>query len=122
MQSGRVAIDARWISEEEKAKYLATALGIAYFPIDEDSYGYPVLEGAHARKPLIVARDGGGVTEFVRDGMEGFVVSPDPKEIADAFDRLWSDRALAARLGDAASHRVKELEINWPTIVEKLLS
>jgi len=118
----KVAIEARWISEEEKIERLAPALAVAYFPTDEDSYGYPTLEGAHARKGAIVASDGGGVTEFVRDGIEGFVLDPDPRAIADAFDRLWGDRRLAARLGEAAQVRVTELGIDWPSVVGKLLS
>ncbi|HEY1795833.1 MAG TPA: glycosyltransferase family 4 protein [Stellaceae bacterium] len=120
--AGRVTIEARWISEEEKAERLASALAIAYVPIEEDGYGYPVLEAAHARKASIVTDDGGAVREFVRDGVEGFVLPPDPKAIAEIFDRLWSDRKLAARLGDGAAARIDELGIGWPRVVERLLS
>ena len=35
----RVTFDFRWISEEEKADFLSTALASAYLPFDEDSYG-----------------------------------------------------------------------------------
>jgi glycosyltransferase involved in cell wall biosynthesis len=120
--SGKLAIDARWISEEEKVECLAAALGVAYLPIDEDSYGYPTLEGAHALKPSVVAVDGGGVTEFVRDGQEGLVVEPTPEAIAAALDRLWSDRRLAGRMGEAARARVEELGINWQSVVAKLVA
>jgi glycosyltransferase involved in cell wall biosynthesis len=119
---GKLTIEARWISEEEKVEVLAAALGVVYFPVDEDSYGYPTLEGAHALKPTIVAVDGGGVTEFVRDGEEGLVVEPTPKAVAAAFDRLWSDRRLAGRMGEAARARVEELGINWQTVVSKLVA
>lgn len=120
-KSSNIEIEARWISEDEKVERLAPSLAVVYFPIDEDSYGYPTLEGAHARKGVIVASDGGGVTEFVRDGVEGFVIDPDPRVIADAFDRLWADRKLAARLGEAAHHRVCELGIDWATVIRKLV-
>jgi glycosyltransferase involved in cell wall biosynthesis len=116
-----VEIEARWISEEEKVERLAPSLAVVYFPIDEDSYGYPTLEGAHARKGVIVASDGGGVTEFVRDGVEGFVIDPDPRVIAATFDRLWADRKLAARLGESAHYRVSELGIDWATVIRKLV-
>ncbi len=119
--SSNVEIEARWISEEEKVERLASSLATVYFPVDEDSYGYPTLESAHARKGVIVARDGGGVTEFVRDGIEGFVIDPVPRAIADTFDRLWADRKLAARLGEAAHHRVAEMGIDWATVVRKLV-
>lgn len=116
-----VAIEARWISEGEKVERLSSCLAAVYFPIDEDSYGYPTLEAAHARKGIIVANDGGGVTEFVRDGVEGFVIDPDARVLAETFDRLWSDRRLAERLGEAAYVRVSELGIDWSTVVRKLI-
>jgi glycosyltransferase involved in cell wall biosynthesis len=119
--TGKIVIEGRWITEEEKVDRLAPALGVAYLPLDEDSYGYPTLEGAHAVKPVIVAEDGGGVTEFVRDGQEGFVVEPTPKAIAAAFDSLWSDRRLCARMGEAARARIGELGIDWRTVVAKLV-
>lgn len=119
---GKVSIEARWISEQEKVDRLASALAVAYFPIDEDSYGYPTLEAAHARKAALVASDGGGVTELVRHGTEGMVLDPDPRAIADAFDHLWSDRKTAATMGEAAFSRVIDLGIGWPRVVEALLS
>ena len=33
------------------------ALAVAYVPDDEDSYGYPSLEAAHARKAVLTASD-----------------------------------------------------------------
>ena len=119
--SGKVTLDRRWISEEEKIALLSGALASAYFPYDED-YGYPTIEAAHAQKATVGARDGGGVTEFIKDGENGFLVSPDPKAIADAFDRLWSDRDLARNLGTAARERIDEMGIGWDRVVERLLA
>ena len=65
--SHRVIFEDRWISEEEKVERLATALAVAYVPDDEDSYGYPSLEAAHARKAVLTASDSGGVLELVSD-------------------------------------------------------
>lgn len=118
----RVRLEARWIPESRKADLLADALAVAYVPTDEDSYGYPILEGAHARKGSVTTTDGGGALEFVRHNVEGLVVEPDPDALAEAFDRLWSDRRLAARLGEAAQARIDELGVAWPRVVEKLLS
>jgi glycosyltransferase involved in cell wall biosynthesis len=40
----------------------------------------------------------GGPLEFVTDGVTGYVAEPDPKAIAETFDRLVADAALAERL------------------------
>lgn len=118
----RVVIEDRWITEEEKAARLERALAAAYVPFDEDSYGYPTIEAAHARRCTVTVSDSGGVTEFVQDGETGLVAAPEPEAVAAAFDRLHADRALARRLGANAAERVSELGIDWDTVVEKLLA
>lgn len=118
----RVTFEERWITEEEKAERLRNALASAYLPYDEDSYGYPTIEAAHAGRCTITVADSGGVAEFVVDGETGLLTAPDPAELGAAFDRLWSDRGLAARLGEAARERVAGLGIDWGTTIEKLLA
>lgn len=118
----RVVLDYRWISEAEKVELLAHALASAYSPRDEDSYGYPTIEAAHARRATVTASDAGGVLEFVVDGENGLVVAPKPEAVADAFDRLWADRRLARRMGEAAEARVAELGISWDHVLERLLA
>lgn len=118
----RVAVENRWITEEEKAAWLKHALAAAYVPFDEDSYGYPTIEAAHARRCTVTVSDSGGVTEFVQDGETGLVAAPEPEAVAAAFDRLHADRALARRLGANAAERVAELGIDWDRVVERLLA
>lgn len=118
----RVSIEHRWISEEEKADRLATSLASAYIPFDEDSYGYPTLEAAHARRCTITVSDSGGVPEFVRDGVDGLIAAPEPQALAAAFDRLFTDRAGARQMGQSAARRVAELGIDWDTVIGKLLA
>ena len=118
----RVVIEDRWITEEEKAARLEHGLAAAYIPFDEDSYGYPTIEAAHARRCTVTASDSGGVAEFVQDGVTGLVAAPEPEAVAAAFDRLYADRGLARRLGANAAARVAELGIDWDTVVEKLLA
>jgi len=119
---GRVSLEYRWISEDEKASLLGDCLAAVYLAFDEDSYGYPTVEAAHARKATIGLSDGGGISEFVADGINGLVVDPEPQAIAAAFDRLWADRALARRLGEAAHARIDELGINWDSVLRMMLS
>lgn len=118
----RVIIENRWITEQEKAQQLAGSLAAAYVPFDEDSYGYPTLEAAHARRCTLVLADGGGVTEFVTDGVTGLVVDPDPQAIGAALDSLYLDRQKTARMGEAANDRIRELGIDWDTVIGQLLA
>ncbi len=119
---GRVTIEERWITEEEKAERLETALASAYLPFDEDSYGYPTLEAAHAQRCTITLKDSGGVPEFVVDGSTGLVADPEPASVARAMDRLYTDRSFAQRMGEAAQARVAMLGIDWDTVIGKLLA
>ncbi len=114
----KVILEDRWITEAEKADRLAGALATAYAPKDEDSYGYPSLEAAHARKAVLTTTDSGGVLELVRDGVNGFICAPEPRQIAQRFDQLFNDRALARRMGEANGRRITELSINWDHVVE----
>ncbi len=118
----RVTIESRWITEEEKAAALSSSLAAAYVPYDEDSYGYPTVEAAHARRATVTVADAGGVAEFVRDGVNGLVVAPEPEAIADAFDRLFLDRTLAASLGAAAEAMIAERGIAWDQVIARLLA
>lgn len=116
----KVTIDERWITEEEKVDFLAPALAVAYMPVDEDSYGYPSLEGAHSKKAVLTTTDSGGVLELVEDGINGFVTAPDPRAVAEAMDRLHRDKATTQRMGEANEHRLTELKIDWNTVVQAM--
>jgi glycosyltransferase involved in cell wall biosynthesis len=118
----RVTLEDRWISEEEKVEYLADCLAAAYLPHDEDSYGYPSVEAAHARKAVLTTTDSGGVLELARDGDNGYVVEPTPQAIAEAMDRLYLDRAASEAMGARAQARLGELGISWGHALRRLLA
>ena len=118
----RAVFDNRWIDEREKAQIIGGCLAAAYLPLEEDSYGYPTLEAAHSRKPILTASDAGGVLEFVSDGINGRVCEPDPRSLAAAMDSLFLDRNKTVLLGLGAERRIGELEISWSNVVRKLLS
>ncbi|MBV9392077.1 MAG: glycosyltransferase family 4 protein [Verrucomicrobia bacterium] len=120
--SERVSIENRWISEDEKRDIIGRSLAVAYFPVDEDSYGYSSLEGAHSCKPLITTTDSGGVLEFVSHERNGLVCDPDAKAIAKSLDRLYSDRKLVEDLGCEANRTIEKLRINWDSVIHHLLA
>ena len=113
----RFEIDA---PDERLFHLYETALGVYYGPFDED-YGYVTLEGFAASRPVVTLADSGGPLEFVRDGETGLVVPPQPKSIAESFDRLFSDRDLAAKLGAAGNGVVRAEVPRWPDVVARLL-
>ncbi|MEQ1846605.1 MAG: glycosyltransferase, partial [Nitrospira sp.] len=58
----------------------------------------------------IVASDTNGARICVEDGRTGFIVrQEDPDDCARQLDRLLSDPALAARMGQAARARARAL-------------
>jgi len=114
----RVELAGRVPDERLLELYLG-ALAVYYGPYDED-YGYVTLEGFAARRPVVTLTDAGGPLEFVTDGETGLVVPPEPKAIAEAFDRLYVDRALAKRLGEAGHAVLRERVPGWPEVVARL--
>ncbi|MFI4957435.1 MAG: glycosyltransferase family 4 protein [Gammaproteobacteria bacterium] len=118
----RVFLENRWITENEKIDYLANCLAAAYLPHDEDGYGYSSLEACHSGKPLLTVSDSGGVLELIQNGINGFVTPPEPKAIAAAMDNLYRNKAMARKMGQNAVERIDELNINWHSVIERLLS
>ena len=55
-------------------------------------------------KPVIACKDGGGVCETVIDKQTGFIVEPDPKEIALAVNRL-KDKKLLLQMSENSMQR-----------------
>ena len=115
--AGRVDL-LGWVEDERIVDLYAGSLGVFYAPYDED-YGYVTVEAFKAGKPVISTADSGGVLEFVEDGVNGFVCSPDsPRDIAARLDRLFRDRAEARALGEAG--REKVATIGWDRVIESL--
>ncbi|MGH7541684.1 MAG: glycosyltransferase family 4 protein, partial [Gemmatimonadota bacterium] len=108
----RVRIEGRVPDGRLHNLYL-TALGVVYAPFDED-HGYVTVEGFAASRPVVTLRDSGGPLEFVFDGETGIVAEPDPKAIAEALDRLYSDREIASRWGTAGNRLVRDVVPPWP--------
>jgi glycosyltransferase involved in cell wall biosynthesis len=108
------------VSDERLLKLYREALGVYFGPFDED-YGYVTIEGFAASRPVVTLNDSGGPLEFVRDDDTGLVRPPEPKAIAEAFDRLWNDRGGAERMGAAGNALVRAEVPRWPEIVARLL-
>ncbi len=110
-----------FVSESEIIELYANALGVCYLPFDED-YGYVTLEGMLSSKPVVVPSDGGGATEFVEHGREGFIVEPDPKGIAGCLDTLYSNREQTRLMGERGREKLKALDLSWENVVKSLIN
>ncbi len=110
-----------YVSEPEMIDLYADALGICYVPFDED-YGYVTLEGMLSGKPVVVARDGGGATEFIEHDSEGLIVESEPRAIAAALDSLYSDRARARAMGQRGRDKLLAMNLSWANVVQRLIS
>ena len=108
------------VSDERLEQLYLSALGVYFGPFDED-YGYVTLEGMAAERPVVTLTDSGGPLEFVRDDETGIVAPPEPRAIAEAFDRLHRDREAAARLGKAGNALIRAEVPRWPDVVARLL-
>lgn len=76
-----------------------------------------VYEALGAGIPVVTTKPTGSV---VRDGVEGLIVpTRDPEALAAAVDRIVSDRALRARMSQAARIRAKEFV--WDRFAERLV-
>ncbi len=109
-----------WVSEQEKAEWMAGCCAALYLAHDEDSYGYATLEAFHAAKPVITLTDSGGPLEVIVDGLNGSVVPPSPAALGEAMTRYREDRSLARRLGREAQQTPGRHRIDWDHVVENL--
>ena len=110
-----------FVSDSEIINLYANSLGVCYLPYDED-YGYVTLEGMLSGKPVVVASDGGGATEFIEHNREGYIAEPQPRAIAECLDSLYSNRASALSMGQRGQEKLKSLNLSWDHVVESLIN
>ena len=108
------------IPDVELIDLYAKSLGVFYAPYDED-FGYVTIEAFLSRKPVITTTDSGGPLEFVEDGINGHVVSCEPRNIAEKIDDLFEDKAMAKRMGESGHKKIKSLNITWDNVIKKLV-
>jgi glycosyltransferase involved in cell wall biosynthesis len=116
---GRVRIEGG-VSEDRLRELYLGSLGAFFGAFDED-YGYVTLESFASARPVVTLSDSGGPLEFVRHEETGLVVAPEPEAVADAFDRLWQERDVAAAWGAAGRRVLIDRVPAWPDVVDRLL-
>jgi glycosyltransferase involved in cell wall biosynthesis len=107
------------IDEETLLSYYARCRGVYFAPFMED-YGFVTMEAFRSKKPVLTCMDSGGPAEIVSVGRSGYVLLPEPFQVAQQLD-VWAENAeLAARMGANGEADVRD--VRWDACVEKLLS
>jgi len=95
------------LPDEDKIALFSLCRAVV-FPshVRSEAFGITLLEGARAAKPLICCEIGTGTTWVNRHNVTGLAVPPaNPAALAEAMNRLASDDALCARLGQGSRER-----------------
>jgi len=112
------------VSEEQLLELYSRALAVYYAPYDED-YGYVTLEAMASSKPVITAKDSGGILEFVKHNQNGLVLEPAPQSIGKGVMQLVEDVDRAKEMGLVGRKKIEELGLvdgGWDTVINGLLS
>ena len=67
--------------------YYARCRGVFFAPYMED-YGFVTMEAFRSRKPVITCMDSGGPAEIVSVGRSGYVLLPEPFQIAQQLEAI----------------------------------
>ncbi len=99
------AVTLEAIPWQEMPSAFARAHVVTYPSRFDEPFGIAALEGMAAGRPVVVTSVG-GMPEFVREGVDGFVVTAgDEQALADRIGYLLSHPVLARRMGAAARER-----------------
>jgi glycosyltransferase involved in cell wall biosynthesis len=111
--------DVSLLGHRDDISSVIRALDVAVLSSVFEGSPLAVMEYMACAAP-IVATAVGGVPELIEDGVHGLLVEPrDPEALAGAIRRLLEDRALALRLGQAASER-QRAEFDLDVVVRRL--
>ena len=113
-----------WQSNIEK---VLSAADIVVLTSDNEGTPLSLIQAGMAKLP-VVSTNVGSVPEIVLDNVTGLITSLDVQEIADALEKLVSNKALRAQLGIAAQEftlanfGVQRLVHDHEVLYKKLLS
>ena len=97
---------AGWLSQADMEEAYQDCSLLAMPSICPESFGRTGIEAlAHGRP--VVAFDVGGISDWLRDGANGLLVTPtDVGQLADSIQRLLFDRSLRLRMGRSGQQDV----------------
>jgi glycosyltransferase involved in cell wall biosynthesis len=102
---GAICFLGKVAGEDLAALYRASAFFV--MPSTGEGFGLTYLEAMQAGRPCIAVH--GAADEIIHDGVNGFLVQAGQSEaLIDAVVRLFTDRKLRVRMGDAAAASVAQ--------------
>lgn len=108
------------VSDEEKARYFASADIFCAPATGQESFGIVLLEAMAAGVP-IVASDIHGYKNVLQRGIQGLLVEPrNHRALAAALYALAQDPVLRQRMGDAG--RLRAPEYSWDRVTERIVA
>lgn len=103
-------------------------LDLCVFPSTTETFGLVAVECLYLGKPVVVMRDGGGITEII-EGIEHKNICDDTDDLVEKMEKYYNSRTsidnheLAARRTQYSRHFSMELtERRFYKLYEKLLS
>ncbi|MFA5775788.1 MAG: glycosyltransferase family 4 protein, partial [Ilumatobacteraceae bacterium] len=115
------------VTEEEKIRRLASCTVFCAPSLHSESFGIVLLEAMAAQAPL-VASSLDGYCNVAKDGRDALLVEPgDSVLLADALNRMLTDKPLAMRLVEGGARRADQFSMNalaqeYFTIYRRLLN
>lgn len=106
------------VSKKQLIQEYAKALCVVC-PAYEEDYGLTAVEAMSMSKPVIACKDGGGYTEFIQDGVNGFLVDPSSEQIAKAIRYLWENPDAARKMGEHAYESSRRY--SWTNFMDQLM-
>jgi phosphatidylinositol alpha-mannosyltransferase len=107
------------VSDDDKARYFASADIFCSPATGQESFGVVLLEAMAAGVP-IVASDIHGYKNVLQRGVQGLLVEPrNHRALAAALYTLSNDADLRHRLGDAG--RARAPEYSWDRVTERIV-
>ena len=95
------------------------------FPSSAEGFGLALAEGMSAGLPGVGYRSCTGVNELITDGVNGLLCDDGADALAEALDKLMSNKAMRVRMGKAAKKSVskyapKEIWNQWESLMGKI--
>ncbi|MGI9146790.1 MAG: glycosyltransferase family 4 protein [Chloroflexota bacterium] len=96
-----------YLPRSEMPQFYA-ALDVLAHPAIEEPFGLAVVEAMACSRP-VVAANGGGIPEIIRDGVDGLLVPVNqPEPMAKAISRVFGDPSFTRQLATTAREHVLE--------------
>ncbi len=106
-----------FVSDRVRNK-LYQAADVAVFPSLYEPFGIVALEGMATKTP-VVASDVGGMSEFIKNGINGFKVEPNnPYQLAEKIKFVLNNQEKAKSVASKAYQIVND-KYNWANIAER---